>query len=321
MIDYNDSRQRIKTVTLTTTQSCNLSCTYCYEHYKSSKFMSFDTAKKIIDYEIATSTDYESIEFDLFGGEPFLNFDLIQQITDYLCKKRCEKNSIAFATTNGTLVHGAVQDWLKRHVDCFVCGLSLDGTREMHNINRSNSYDDIDWEFFFNYYPQQDVKMTVSKETLPMLSKGVIDLHKKGFLVSCNLAYGIDWSDPKNADTLKSELELLINYYLENPAIEPCSMLGMGISNVGIQSDVALRYCGAGISMASYDIDGRRYPCQFFMPLSVGEEKALAAQNIIFPEEVIPKECLDQKCKDCVIQSACPNCYGSNYASTGSIFK
>lgn len=315
------SKQKLKTVTLTLTESCNLACTYCYEHHKSTKKMNIECAREIINYELSHIGDFDGFEFDLFGGEPFLTFDLVKEITDYICSRKGDIPCTVFATTNGTLVHGEVQKWLREHSGCFVCGLSLDGTREMHNINRSNSYDDIDLEFFLEMYPEQDVKMTISKETLPLLAEGVIDMHRKGFLVSCNLAYGIDWSDPQNTEILDRELHKLIDFYLANPDIEPCSMLEMGISNVGGDETHALRYCGAGIYMRSYDVDGRGYPCQFFMPLSVGEEKAAKVKDIQFPNEYLPEDQLDEKCRNCVVRSACPNCFGSNYASTGSIYK
>lgn len=312
--------QKTRTVTLTLLQSCNLACTYCYEHHKSNRKMDIDAAKRIIDFELSNTDDFDNFEFDLFGGEPFLAFDLIKEITAYICERKGDIPCTVFATTNGTLVHGEVQEWLREHAGCFVCGLSLDGTREMHNLNRSNSYDDIDLGFFSEMYPEQDAKMTISQETLPNLAEGVIDMHNKGFLVSCNLAYGIDWSNPQNREILNRELHKLIDFYLKNPDIEPCSMLEMGISNVGSHEENAIRYCGAGIYMRSYDVDGRAYPCQFFMPLSVGEEKASAVKDIIFPDEILPKEQLDEKCRTCVIRSACPNCFGSNYAATGSIY-
>ena len=312
---------KIKTVTLTLTQSCNLACTYCYEHHKSKERMCVETAKAIIDHEFAHNAGFDGFEFDLFGGEPFLAFDLIKEITEYVCQKKGNIPCTVFATTNGTLVHGEVQDWLRAHSGCFVCGLSLDGTREMHNLNRSNSYDDIDLDFFLEMYPEQDVKMTISKETLPDLADGVIEMHRKGFLVSCNLAYGIDWSDPANTAILERELNKLIEFYLSNPEIEPCSMLEMGITNIGADVVEAIRFCGAGLSIRSYDVDGKAYPCQFFMPLSVGPEKAAAVSNIQFPEDVIPESCLDEKCRKCVLRPACPNCFGANYAATGSIYQ
>lgn len=313
---------KVRTVTITLTQSCNLACSYCYEHHKSTRKMNFLTAKKIIDWEFEhISDDVDEFEFDLFGGEPFLEFELLKQITEYICEKKGNFPCTVFATTNGTLVHGEVQEWLTGHSCCFVCGLSLDGTREMHNINRSNSYDDIDLDFFAIQYPTQDVKMTISQETLPQLAEGVIDMHRKGFLVSCNLAFEIDWSSPDNVTALNRELRKLIEFYLENPDIEPCSMLGMDITNVCAEEEEAVRFCGAGKYMCSYDVDGKKYPCQFFMPLSLGAEKSAKVNEIVFPDTYISKELLDEKCKKCVIRSACSNCFGANFASTGNIYK
>ena len=283
--------------------------------------MTYETAVAVIDRETAQLDGWEGIEFDLFGGEPFLQFELIRKITEYVCQKLQGFPHTVFLTTNGTLVHGEIAAWLKEHSDCVVCGLSLDGTRDMHNSNRSNSFDKIDLDFFAKTYPQQDIKMTVSQKTLPFLAEGVIFAHQKGFLVSCNLAYGIDWSDAENKAVLERELYKLIDYYLAHPEIEPCSMLSMGITNVLLEERLPRRFCGAGIDMRAYDIDGEAYPCQFFMPLSVGAEKAKHAREIVFYKDSIPIELIDESCKDCVINACCPNCYGSNYAASGDIYK
>ncbi len=315
----NESKKKI--VTLTITHACNLQCSYCYEHHKTGDQMEFAIAKSIIDREIETITDEDEIEFDLFGGEPFIAFDMVKRITEYVNQKCANIPHIIFATTNGTLIHGTIKKWLYEHKECFACGLSLDGTKEMHNINRSQSYDNIDLDFFLKLYPEQGVKMTVSRETLPALADGVIDLHRKGFIVSCNLAYDIDWSSHENEKILERELDKLIEFYLANPEIEPCSMLEMGISNVGLVQDSVPRYCGAGLGMRTYDVDGQKYSCQFFMPLSVGNEKAKAALQIDFPDLSLPADCLDSKCRSCVVRSICPNCFGANYAATGSIYQ
>lgn len=308
-----------RTVTITLTQSCNLNCIYCYEHNKSQNKIDFSTAKKIIDKEFANNR-IDEFEFDLFGGEPFLEFELIQKITEYICANKAERKCTVFATTNGTLVHGKIQEWLKQHSHCFVCGLSLDGTRDMHNTNRSNSYDDIDLDFFVNQYPEQDVKMTISEQTLSSLAEGVIDMHKKGFLVSCNLAYEIDWSNPANSEILERELKKLIDFYISNPNIQPCSMLDDGIESVLFDETQAKRYCGTGKYMTSYDVDGEAYPCQFFMPLSLGE-KSKNIDKIKFPDDTFDISLLDEKCQTCIIRNLCPNCFGANYAATGNIYK
>lgn len=38
-----------KKIMLLLTEECNLNCVYCYEHFKSKRKMSFDTARSILD--------------------------------------------------------------------------------------------------------------------------------------------------------------------------------------------------------------------------------------------------------------------------------
>jgi len=296
-----------------------LSCIYCYEKNKQGKDIEFERARDIIDKEVNMVDGIKNIEIDLFGGEPFLAFDLIKRITEYVKKIDTDKQIMLFATTNGTLIHNEVQEWLIENAEWFTCGLSLDGTKQMHNLNRSNSYDSIDIDFFYKMYPFQDIKMTISQKTLPYFAEGVIELHEKGFLVSCNLAYGIDWSFKQNENVLEEQLKILIEYYLEHPEVEPCSMLNMGLTNIG-NNCAPTRYCGAGIYTRAYDIDAEVYPCQYFMPLSVGYEKAKAAQKMEFPNDCIPVDKLDDKCKKCVLNSSCPTCFGANYATSNNIY-
>ena len=311
-------------VTLTITESCNLNCTYCYENHKSKNKMTLETAKKIIRNEALATKGESLIEFDFFGGEPFLNFELIKQIDDYI------KNELdipiyyrLFATTNGTLVHGEIQEWLLDRKSYFYVGLSYDGTPNMQDTNRSNSSKYIDLKFFCDNYPDQDIKMTISQESLHTLADGVIYLHEKGFLVSCNLAYGIDWSDTSNRKVLERELHKLMNYYFEHPEVTPCSMLDGTLTNVAnsFMKQKMIRYCGAGIGTWAYHIDGEKYPCTSFLPVSIGADNAKTSQKIVFYNSDIPIECVEEKCRSCVIQSVCPTCYGANYAATGNIYK
>ena len=41
-----------KIVILTLTNSCNLACTYCYEHNKEAQVMTLETARAIVDREM-----------------------------------------------------------------------------------------------------------------------------------------------------------------------------------------------------------------------------------------------------------------------------
>lgn len=309
-----------RTIILTLTQNCNLSCTYCFEHNKSLKTMDYETAIQIIKDEYDSINQDEMLEVDFFGGEPFLEFELIKAIVTYTENNGMSDRILFFVDTNGTLLDDSKKDWLVEHRDDFVCGLSYDGNEWMQDVNRCGSSKLIDLEFFNEYYPFQTVKMTVSTETLPKLSDGIIYLEQKGFEVACNLAYGIDWENEENSVYLQRELSKLIDYYLENPNIVPCSLLNKDITGVTLNKGVKRRFCGAKHNVVAYDVDGREYPCQLFMPLSVGKEKADKSQNLTFFEDIVPDEMLDEKCKKCVIKSICPTCYGSNYLQYDDIY-
>lgn len=137
--------------------------------------MSFETAKEIIVKEMYAQNKFDMICVDFMGGEPFLQFQLMKDILQFLKDNSWSKKWFCFTTTNGTLVHGEVQQWLLDNKDSMEALLSLDGTREMHNTNRSNSYDRIDIDFFRKTSPY--VKMTISDKTLPHIAQGIIDLH------------------------------------------------------------------------------------------------------------------------------------------------
>lgn len=123
--------------------------------------------------------------------------------------------------------------------------------------------------------------MTISQNSLPYLAEGVIYLQEKGFEVACNLAYGIDWGKEEYCVLLERELNKLIDYYLAHAGVIACSILDTDITGV-LSDGMKQRYCGAGIDMATYDVDGKVYPCHLFMPLSVGKEKASRANSIHF---------------------------------------
>ena len=314
------SADKRKFVTLIMTENCNLKCTYCYETNKTRRNMPLEIAKNIINEEMEIKDYSEMVCFDFFGGEPFLEFENIKILTEFIKKQNYSKPYDLFIGTNGTLVHGEIQQWLLDNKDIVNVGLSFDGNKYMQDINRSNSFDKIDIDFFVKNYPNLIVKMTVSKETLPFIAEGVKFLHNKGFKqITCNLAYGIDWKDKKNEEILEEQLYKLIDFYLKNPNFLPCSMLNFPLHEINLdQSKTTKKFCGAGTHMKTYDIKGNKYPCHFFAPFSAGE-KAKAAKGIEFKTE-FPKYKLDKKCQDCLLVDICPTCYGSNFLSSGNIF-
>ena len=107
------SQRRLGQLILQVTQQCNLRCSYCtysgiYEGNRthSSNWMSFETAKKAIDFFFDHNIDSAKVPVGFYGGEPLLAFDLIVQCIEYI-EDKIEGREIQFGlTTNGTLLEG-----------------------------------------------------------------------------------------------------------------------------------------------------------------------------------------------------------------------
>ena len=313
--------KNMRYVTFIMTYNCNLSCSYCYEHNKRNYAIDVNFCKKTIEQEANADDGYKEICFDFFGGEPFLEFDKIREIVESTKDKIFKKKIYFFAGTNGTLINDTIKKWLLQNRDIFQIALSLDGTRAMHNKNRSNSYDLIPIDFFINYFKNLTVKATISPQTIDTLAEGVIHLHKLGFNeISCNLAVGQDWASTKYESILYRELNKLIDYYLENKSIKPCNLLEYNIEYVAHPHDgKAFKYCGAGTRTKVFDVDGTVYPCQYFLPLTLGEG-AQCVPEIHF-SDIIDLSVIDKECQKCIAVNICPSCYGSNYQETGNIYE
>ena len=146
---------RLEKLTLQVTQQCNFCCSYCpysleddsYYHTHNSKHMTWDVAKKAIDFFIKRTRDTPMINFGFYGGEPLLQYDLIKKCIVYI-KERLEGRNVTFTmTTNGSLL---TLEKIKYLIDNNVSiTVSFDGPREIQNKNRkhksdgSGTYDDV----------------------------------------------------------------------------------------------------------------------------------------------------------------------------------
>ncbi|MDO5132158.1 MAG: 4Fe-4S cluster-binding domain-containing protein, partial [Eubacteriales bacterium] len=303
------NKPNTKIVILTLTNSCNLSCVYCYEHNKENKVMDTDLALRIVDHEMSVEDGSDFVCVYYFGGEPFLAFDTMRKIHSHLKENTWKKGWFGFTTTNGTLVHGEAAQWLHENQESMEVYLSLDGNRRMHNANRCGSYDQIDIDFFRREYPF--AKMTVTEKTLPDLAEGVICLHEAGFRVSSNPGYGVTWNED-SPDILAEQLGVLIDYYMEHPELEPATLLDQAIQDLNPYAETPKRFCGVGPMMKSYDCDGLCYPCHAFAPLCIGKKKAEQAARLDFSCP-LKKADLDEKCRECPVSGNCPTCYGINF--------
>lgn len=135
------AQKRLQQLILQVTQQCNLRCEYCaysgiYEGNRthSGKRMSFETAKKAIDFFFDHSVENPDITIGFYGGEPLLEFELIEKCVAY-AKTKSEGKRVQFSmTTNGTLLTGKRADFVAKHH--FGIGISLDGSKEEHDACR-----------------------------------------------------------------------------------------------------------------------------------------------------------------------------------------
>ncbi len=160
-IIHNKLQVGTRQLILEVTDSCNLRCKYCIfsDHYSQTHsygnhYMSFDTAKKIIDFyfehniKALKSNPFVAPAITFYGGEPLLNFSVIKKVVYYV--KEQYSNifpTIEFGiTTNGVLLKEDVIQFLT--AENFLIVVSLDGDRDNHDRNRvtekkEGSYDTV----------------------------------------------------------------------------------------------------------------------------------------------------------------------------------
>ena len=141
---------KVKALCLHICHDCNLRCRYCFAdegaYHAERQAMSFETAKRAIDFLIAGSGDRRVLEADFFGGEPLMNFDVVKKTVLY-GKEEAAKRGKTFLftlTTNGVLLKGEIADFLNEEMENVV--LSLDGRPEVHDavrktVNGKGSFD------------------------------------------------------------------------------------------------------------------------------------------------------------------------------------
>lgn len=305
-------------VSLMLTHKCNLNCVYCYELFKSSATMDVDNAKQYIKQAFEntfTSGKYNALELSMMGGEPLLEFFKIKEICEWLWNQEWPMKYIVFASTNGTLLTDDMKKWFSANKDKIVLGISLDGQPASQAFNRGDLATTIDIDFFVRTWPEQGIKSTVSRESLKSLSNDVIYLHKFGFkTIYANLAFGIDWQKD-DLIVLKEQLLKLVDFYIENPQYERCSLLNMDLCSILDSSSEYEKYCGCGEGTICIDTDGQEYPCPVFSPITQPQKNLYIIKNIDFSD---PKVFLDSKCNGCLLWKNCPKCYGMNLFTMGN---
>lgn len=306
------------TIPLCLTHRCNLDCIYCFEKHDSGHEMTYKTAVSCIDYTCNQVENQATIEFLFFGGEPLLRFELMQQVVQYVSEKQPMQRCFFFASTNGVLLNQEMKEWFRKNKNIFVLGLSLDGAKESHDHNRSQSYDKIDINFFKETWPNQNVKMTVSEHTLANYANDVIFLHSLGFGINggeiCLGKY--DWQKKELLALYANQLLKLVDYYSQGQQTPYNALFDVDIASCAAKRRSPRKNCGIGDKLFFFDTDGKRYPCTFITPMTFDDEtiNSIIKTNFKSPEEFTDPNCLD----GCYLYPICRRCPAENYLKNKS---
>lgn len=340
-----------KSITFIVTKDCQLACKYCYLVGKNAKErMSWDVAKAAIDYVLSHEDEMTqgSVVWDFIGGEPFLEIDLIDRICDYIKLEMFRLNhhwfnSYRFSfSTNGINYHEKrVQDFIRKNREHLSIGITIDGTRRKHDLNRiwkesgKGSYDDVvkNIPLWLEQFPGGATKVTISSADIPYITESVLHLYSLGIHeVNINCVFEDVWKEGDDClffDQLIGLADVMIDQELYKD--NACSFFA---EHIGKPLDCTLdnqNWCGAGI-MLSVDAAGNFYPCTRFAQYSLRNKKPWIIGNVwdgIDQNKLRPFLTLDRctqstaECADCNMAGGCAWCQGENYdaAATPTIFQ
>lgn len=344
-----------KNITFIVTKDCQLACKYCYLVGKNSKErMTFEVAKQAVDYILCHENDFreESVVWDFIGGEPFIEIELIDKICDYLKIEMFRRNhhwfnSYRFSfSTNGLNYHtDRVQNFIKKNLQHLSIGITIDGTKQKHDLNRiykntnneeeRGSYDDVvrNIPLWLEQFPHAGTKVTISSADLPYIKESVLHLFSLGIHeVNINCVFEDVWNEGDDK-LFEDQLIMLADEMIDKELYQDnvCSFFSEMIGKPLNPKLENQNWCGAGM-MLSIDAAGNFYPCTRFAAYSLRSKKPIIIGNVhsgINHNLLRPFLTLDrmtqspQKCKDCEVASGCAWCQGENYdaAKTNTIYE
>jgi uncharacterized protein len=126
---------------LNVTEQCNQRCTYCFysgnyagRRTHQNHSMSWDVAKRSMDYFFTHSGKVKNPAIGFFGGEPLLNWTLVKMCIDYINTRKTTKRPSIYIATNGLLLNDPIIDYLIQN-NVILC-ISLDGPAHIHDTSR-----------------------------------------------------------------------------------------------------------------------------------------------------------------------------------------
>ena len=288
----------IKNITFQVTEDCNLGCSYCYQICKSKNKMTFDTAKKIIDYLFVERENPQSefceektkgFVFDFIGGEPFLEIDLIEQICDYFEERLLQYpdspwiiNHAYSFSTNGTLYFTPkVQHYINKYREYLSISITIDGCKELHDQCRvfrgtnEGSYDIAIRAALNELHNNHNgaTKITMAPANIKYVAKGLINMLSLGFtIININCVFEEGWQ-LSDAQELYNQMNIVSKYLIDNNLKDKVyiAIFDAGKYRPISEDTLAHNWCGVSSrTMTAFNYKGDMYPCIRFMESSTG---------------------------------------------------
>lgn len=355
-LQINDSS--CKDITIQVTDSCNMACTYCYQHNKGAHSMSFEMGKSFIDMLLdaddKTNSYIDSKHtigaiINFIGGEPWLEIDLISKLSDYFIGELFRRKhpwaiKFMFSVCSNGLLHfdPKVQEYIKRHKKHLGYNISIDGNKELHDSCRIDLYGNGTYERAIsavdNYTNEMGgsigSKMTIAPGNVKNVKDAVISMIDRGYrYINLNCVYEEGWTD-EHANELYWQLHYLTDWLFENNLQDEVTLsifskeCGHSISEIDNHN-----WCGGTGLMLAVDWKGDIYPCLRYMESSVGGNQPPYIIGNIYDgirrvkehcDRVSCLECITRRsqstdeCYNCPIAQGCGWCSAYNYELFGT---
>ncbi|MDF2686803.1 MAG: hypothetical protein K0S55_1986, partial [Clostridia bacterium] len=321
----------VKALCLHIAHDCNMRCKYCFaeggDFAQGRKLMTFEVAKKAIDFIIAKSENRVNLEVDFFGGEPLMGFDVVKKTVEYArsIEKENNKNFRFTITTNGILLNDEIMDYINKEMSNVV--LSLDGRKTVNDnvrirVGGSGSYDAIVPKFkkFVekrgngSYY----IRGTFTSENLDF-SEDVMHIKDLGFeqvsvepvVLNENSPYALKEEHlPKIFDEYE-KLALKLNQIKEKGEFFNFFHFMIDLEQ-GPCVIKRVKGCGSGSEYVSVSPEGDIYPCHRF----VGKHEFFMG-NVLENNELNPKIKEMFTASTVLNKPECDRCWAKYFCSGG----
>lgn len=331
-------------VTLCLTHACNLRCTYCYAGPKFQRRMTWETARKALDFAFHETLREAQIrqrdvacQLGFFGGEPLLEWFLLQRATDY-ADQEAERLGIRLkriVTINLTLLDEEKADWLRERE--FHVGLSLDGNEAMHDSLRrtaSGASSHADCAQALRFYQGQDangeVIVVIDPANILHLAESIDWLIARNIRrISINPNFTADW-DETSLQSWRDAYQLMMATYIESFRRNDPVRINVFDGRIRTRINGGYRacdHCGFGEAEISVSAAGNFYPCERL----VGDDSDVSLRigsvengfDPIARARILAARGNDHaECRECPVRDRCVNWCGCvNYASTGMIHR